>query len=290
MNVSMLAALAAVVERGSFAAAAAAVGCTPSAISLQMKQLEAYFGRPLFDRSGRTAKANAFALEAAAVARDVRGRLEALRAPRGTAVSGRVRLGAIASVQADALPPALRAVRERHPALEVAVTLDDSAGLLAALKAGRIDAAVLVRPASGGSSRLAWANLWRQPYVLLAPPGVQAGSPQELLQRFDLIRYDTSLTGGRIAARYARRAFPRARCRMEVRSIDAIVAMVSAGLGVSIVPRPRKALLEAHRVREVSLGRDGPVRQIALARRRGDVGNRNIDAVLEAFDAAYASA
>ena len=31
--------------------------------------------------------------------------------------------------------------------------------LLAELKAGRIDAAVLVRPQSGGSSRLVWQNL-----------------------------------------------------------------------------------------------------------------------------------
>jgi len=35
-----------------------------------------------------------------------------------------------------------------------------------------------------------------------------------------------------------RRIFPAARLVMEVRSIDAIVAMVSAGLGVSIVPQP----------------------------------------------------
>lgn len=55
--------------------------------------------------------------------------------------------------------------------------------------------------------------------------------------------------------------------------------MVSAGLGVSIVPRPRKALLETHGVRELSLGRGGPARQVAVVRRRADSGNRNIDAV-----------
>ena len=65
---------------------------------------------------------------------------------------------------------------------------------------------------------------------------------------------------------------------MEVRSIDAIVAMVSAGLGVSIVPEPRQALLEAHGVRALGLGRGGPTRQIAVVRRRADAANRNIDA------------
>ena len=53
MNLNALATLAAILEHGSFAAAAARVGCTPSAVSLQVRQLETYFGRPLFDRSGR---------------------------------------------------------------------------------------------------------------------------------------------------------------------------------------------------------------------------------------------
>lgn len=74
---------------------------------------------------------------------------------------------------------------------------------------------------------------------------------------------------------------------MDVRSIDAIVAMVSAGLGVSIVPRPRKPLLEAYRVREMPLGKTAPSRRVALARRRADLDSRNIGAVFSAFAAAY---
>ena len=122
---------------------------------------------------------------------------------------------------------------------------------------------------------------------MLVPPGVPAAPPQELLQRFGLIRYDTALTGGRIAAQHVRRVFPDARIVMEVRSIDAIVAMVSASLGVSIVPEPRQALLEAHGVRALSLGRGGPTRPIALGRRGADAANRNIDAMSQALAAAY---
>jgi DNA-binding transcriptional LysR family regulator len=287
MNVAMLSTLVAIVDRGSFAAAAQEVGCTPSAVSLQMKQLEAWFGQPLFDRSARTVKPMPFALEAAAVARDFSARLVALQAPQASTVSGRVRLGAIASVQSGALPQALRTVRDRHPALDVEVSLDDSDKLLVELKAGRIDAAVLVRPQSGGSSRLSWQNLGSQPFVLLAPPGTSGTSAHELLRRLDLIRYDTALTGGQIAARYVAQLAPRARVAMEIRSIDAIVAMVSAGLGVSIVPQPRKALLDAHGVRELRL-KGGPTRQIAFVRRRPDAANRNISAVYSAVAAAYA--
>src|SRR5260221_6699522 len=128
MNVAMLSTLVPIVDRGSFTAAARDVGCTRSAVSLQMKQLEAWFGQLLFDRSARTVKPTPFALEAVAVARDVSARLELLRLrPATAAVSGRVRLGAIATVQTGAPPQALRAMRDRHPALPVEVSLDDSA-------------------------------------------------------------------------------------------------------------------------------------------------------------------
>lgn len=286
MNVAMLKTLSSIVDRGSFAAAAREVGCTPSAVSLQVKQLEAWFGRVLFDRSARVARPTPFALEAATVARDVAARLDGLRTRPTVRVSGRVRLGAIASVQTATLPQALRTLRDRHPDLQVEVSLADSDELIADVKAGRIDCAVLVRPASGGSTRLAWQDLARQPFVLLVPPGVPAAPAPELLQRFGLIRYDTALTGGRLAAQHVRRVYPEVRLVMEVRSIDAIVAMVSAGLGVSIVPQPRQALLEAHGVRALGLGRSGPTRQIALVRRHADAGNRNVDAVSRALAAA----
>lgn len=286
MNIATLSTLVSIIDRGTFAAAAQEVGCTASAVSLQVKQMEAYFGQPLFDRSSRSAKPTPFALRAVVAARGALAQLESLRVRPGLAVSGRVRLGAIATVQTSLLPPALRAIRDRHPGLDVVVVLDDSDALLTELKAGRIDAAVLIRPQSGGSSRLLWRDLVRQPFVMLVPPQTEGGSARDLLQEHDLIRYDTALTGGRIAARYVRQICPDARCVMDVRSIDAIVAMVSAGLGVSIVPQPRRALLDAHGVREVSLGRKGPMRQIAFVSRMADADNRNIDAAFQAVSLA----
>ncbi len=96
---------------------------------------------------------------------------------------------------------------------------------------------------------------------MLLPPGVP-----RLRRRGNccagLIRYDTALTGSRIAAQHVRRVFPEVRLVIGDAFIDAIVAMVGAGLGVSIVPQPRKALLEAHSVRALALGRGGPTRQM----------------------------
>src|SRR5689334_16816034 len=124
MNIGMFATLVAIVNRGTLAAAAQQVGCTPSAVSLQVKQLEAYFGRPLFDRSTRTVKPTPFGEEVAIIAREFVHRLDGLRAKPTTSVGGRLRLGAIATVQSDVLPQALRILRDRHPALDVATALN----------------------------------------------------------------------------------------------------------------------------------------------------------------------
>ncbi len=283
MNLANLATLAEIVDRGSFAAAAQSVGRTPSAVSLQVKQLESWFGRSLFDRSTRTVRPTSFGRDAAAVARDVIARLDALRTRPTSTVAGRVRLGVIATMQADVLPDALKRLRDRHPALDIELMLADSDALIASVKSGHLDAAVVVRPASGGSRRLDWRILRSQPYVLLALSSLVGRSVQEIVQRHDVIRYDPALTGGRIAARYLRDVFPRAKVLMDVRSIDAIIAMVSAGLGVSIVPQPRRALLDAYGVCAVALGRRRPARQIAFVARRADAENRNVAAVAQAL-------
>jgi len=66
-------------------------------------------------------------------------------------VEGLFRLGVITSMQSDVLPVALRTLRSRHPLLNVRIPpLNDSDELLTELRAGRIDAALLVRPDNGG--------------------------------------------------------------------------------------------------------------------------------------------
>src|SRR5262245_14831458 len=288
MNIGMFATLVAIVDRGTLAAAAQQVGCTPSAVSLQVKQLEAYFGQPLFDRSTRSVKPTPFGEQVATVLRELVQQLDGLRAKPPTSVSGRLRLGAIATVQADVLPLALRILRSRHPTLDIVMTLNDSDELLTDLKAGRIDAAVLVRPSSGGSSRLIWHDLTRRPFVMLVPASAPDEKPTKLLQQLGWIRYDPILTGGRIAARLVNQLAPRLRATMDFRSIDAIVAMVAAGLGVTVVPRPRHRLLSAYAVRELRLGRNAPTRQIALVCRAVDPRDRRIVAVRAALSEAYA--
>jgi DNA-binding transcriptional LysR family regulator len=288
MNLSLLVTLRTIIEQGSFTAAAGVVGCSPSAVSLQVKQLEQYFGRPLFDRSTRVMLPTDFAREVVHAVGDFSDRLQTLRSRPVVEVAGRVRVGVITSMQSDVLPQALHALRQRHPSLDVVVPpLNDSDELVSELKAARLDVALLVRPESGGSRRLIWRELHRQPYVMLAPPNAMGKNAKQLLQAHDWVGYDSSLAGGRVAARHVRSLVPGARCVMELRSMDAIVAMVAQGLGVSVVPQPRRALVRAYAVREVGLGSRAPFRKLSLVWRTSDEGSRNVEAVAQAFSAAF---
>lgn len=283
MKLQSLTTLSAVVAQGSFAAAAGQVNLTPSAVSLQMKQLEAYFGQALFDRSGRSVRPTAFAQELARTVHRAIADIEALRHPAGHGLAGRVRLGITDSAQTTLLPPAFAELRRQAPGIEVQLERGSTPGLLEDLKANRIDMAVLIRPPTGGSSRLLWTDLLREQMVLVAPRALPAASPERILREQPWIRFDRRLVAGRLAAQFVDGLVPQRQPLVDVPSIDAIVAMVGAGLGVSVLPPLRPEHRAVHAVREIALGADAPVRRMALVRRKAEGDRRLLDVVEAAF-------
>ncbi len=119
-----LAALVAVVETGTFTAAAEQLGFTQSAVSQQIRQLERAAGVALFDRPGgpRPAELTAAGRMVLEHARSVLARidrtdehLELLR--RGLA--GRLVVGTFQSASAELVPNMLARMRERTPDVDV---------------------------------------------------------------------------------------------------------------------------------------------------------------------------
>lgn len=287
MKFEFLMTLNSVLRHGSFASAADDMGLTPSAVSLQMKRLEEYVGQPLFDRSGRTVRPTPLASDLAESIRTALDAVEEARTRHSAALSGRVVIGAIRSLQPTMIPLVLREIGDRHPGLAVRVIQGDSGELLDHLKAGRLDGAALIRPTSGGSSRLDWQDLERQPFVFVAPPDSTETTAEALIARYDWIQFDTSLTSGRTAASHLHRLSPGTRPRFELESIEAVLAMVSAGLGVSIIPRLPVAPTVRAPVRQIPLGVSTPTRQIAFVCRNGDADNRRVRAIRDAFANGY---
>lgn len=288
MKLEALNTLIAVLRHGSFAAAAEFVHLTPSAVSVQVRQLEEYFGQPLFDRSARQVRPTPFALQLASTVRSALGEIEGMRSLAHGKVSGRIRLGTIESVQMSAFPAAFAALRAAAPALALQFMRGSTVSLLDALKAGRIDVAVVVRPLSGGSSRLHWTTLRREPFVMVVPADARSNKPQELFKAYDWIRLERTLSAGRAAAQYVERMMPGARRVIDMPGIEGIVAMVGAGLGVSVVPQLRSELLRAYNVREVALHDAKLSREIAVVCRSADAEDRRQLAVRDAFMLALA--
>ena len=136
----------AIADEGSFTSAANALGFTQPAISQMVRRLEQRTGTVLVERYGRQVRLT----EAGQVlARHAVGVLAALDAAEEeiTAIAGlragRVRLQAFPSSSATLVPKALAILRARHPDITMTFTEAEPPQSLAALRAGDCDVAVI---------------------------------------------------------------------------------------------------------------------------------------------------
>jgi DNA-binding transcriptional LysR family regulator len=283
MKLEAFAMLDAVLRHGTMAAAAREAGLTASAVSVQMKQLEAYLGQQLFDRSGLQVRPLPLAHQVAAVMRRAGSELDLLRRPGGVVVEGTVQLGVIESMQPRLLPGMLQLLRRCYPGLRLVPRRGRSAELTHAVKAGELDGAVVAQPESGGSSRLHWHPVLRVPLSLVVPPGETETAVPALFARHEWIRYDLRTIAGRAAARWVNaRVGTDKSGTLELDAVRAILAMVSAGLGISIVQLSEPGVHLPFPVRVLPLP-DAPVLRFALVTRASDADSRALAAVREAI-------
>lgn len=258
----------AVVRWGTFAAAGARIGLTQSAVSAQMQRLEGALGAPLFTRTGRSATLNEAGEEAVEMARQIVGLFDEL-AVRVTSreLRGTVRMGAIQTAQVGMLPAALGFLRDRHPLVSVRLVHGSSLFLIGQVDSGELDAALMIAPPFMLPRELLWQPLVREPFVLVVPERVQGGDWRQLLATNPFIRYDRASFGGRAVEHFLRRHALHVEAMLDIEDVDAMVAMVAGGLGVSLVPITRRNFLPPG-VRAVSLGEDTFHRELGMVMHR----------------------
>jgi DNA-binding transcriptional LysR family regulator len=135
---------------------------------------------------------------------------------------------------------------------------------------------------------LHWQPLLRCPMRLIAPPAATETSVPALFKQHEWIRYDRQTISGQLSARYVKQQVPTARGGLELDSVSAIVAMVSAGLGIALVHWVDASLSQAYPVRFVRLSRGAPAVQMALVARKADALSRPLQAVRDAMLTALA--
>jgi len=81
-----------------------------------------------------------------------------------------------------------------------------------------------------------WRPVRQEPLLLIAPGGTNVSRPKSVLRTQPFIRYNQGRWGRTNIANYLRDIGVRAEERFELDTLDAIVIMVSRGLGVSLIP------------------------------------------------------
>lgn len=162
----------AVLDQGSFSAAARALGRVPSAISMAVAQMEAELDLRLFERSTRELRPTEVARALEPQARQLVARLAQLQAHALALHQGlerRLTLAIAPELLSAAWSEALARLAEEFPALEVDVLSAPQAAVLRMLHAGEIDLA-LVFERVGFDERESFQELGSERLVAVMAP------------------------------------------------------------------------------------------------------------------------
>jgi DNA-binding transcriptional LysR family regulator len=240
-TIRFLRTLVAVAEQGSFAAAASHVALSQAAVSLQMRALETELRRELFDRSGRVAVLSADGHALLPQARRLLALYDEMRLPPlgADAMAGAVAVGAVVSVM-GALSHVVAGLKQAFPALEVKLIGAKSNELAAMVEAGELDAAILVEGGPRPAPALRWTPLYEEPLVVVAAAGGEEDARAVLAAR-PFLRFDRTQRTGVLVERALRRAHLPVNEFLELNAIEALVELVRQEVGVTVVPRLRRA-------------------------------------------------
>ncbi|HJR61122.1 MAG TPA: LysR family transcriptional regulator [Vicinamibacterales bacterium] len=228
-------------ETGTATAAAARLGVTQSAVSHQLREIEARLNAPVCVRAGRRLILTPAGMRLLETARVVMAELErTARDVRRLADghAGTLRITAQCHTGYHWLPPLLRTFRARYPGVDVEVAVEHTRHPVEALLQGSLDVALVTDTVR--DKRLRVRRLAADEHVAIVSrthPWTKKSfiTPAELGSE-DLLLYSASPAESFTVRRILAPAGVRpARVRF-VQLTEALVEMVKAGLGVSVLP------------------------------------------------------
>lgn len=237
MDLRQLKTLLAVIEKGSFSAAAEMVHLTVSAVSQQIQSLEQEVGAPLFDRSSRPPSLTVAGQQLSDAARDIISITDnAIDAISGNRVLGTLSLGSVRTSALSLLPRAVVPLNARHPELRIKLRVSMSEMLIQDVVAGRMDAA-MVAEHGNFPAVLRWRPFLREPLFVIAPPGTPQQDADALLHRHPYIRFAANVPLAHMIDLELGRMNLTMTEIAEIDTVASIVACVANGLGVSVAPK-----------------------------------------------------
>ncbi|MFT3764855.1 MAG: LysR substrate-binding domain-containing protein [Minicystis sp.] len=262
----------AVADTLHFGRAARRLHASQPTVSQQIKQLEEELGTPLFERTSHGVRLSqageVFRAYAARAIEDVRAGAQALRALEGLEI-GALRIGHIPSLGAGLVVPAAAAVLRKHPGLRIAASEGVTRRVERRLAEGKLDVGVGFAPSR--TLEVEAEPIFEGRLALVVPRGHAlasrdrvglaeiAGEPLSLLAPGTRVRsmVDAFFASARFSPRVV----------LEADAVATVLAMVRAGIGLTVLPEPR--FLEAERLAVVALAPAPQSHFAALLWRKG---------------------
>ena len=208
-------------------------------MSMQIKELEEFLGAVLLERGARQVRLTKFGEEAAQRVRDILRSLDELadvaRASQDQLL-GRLRIGMIPTIAPYLLPAVIANLTRRHPELDIHVREAMTPKLIQELAEGRIDTAIVALPISEPS--LAEVALFAENFLLVRPAEDQ-GMPvpsSETLCQMRLLLLEEGHCFRAQALSFCNMQSSQPREVLDASSLSTLVQMVSAGIGVTLIP------------------------------------------------------
>ena len=280
LTIQQLHYLATVANSPTWAAAAAELGVSPSALSQGLAELERRIGVTLFDRDGRRRVVAPGAEEVVAYAERVVAQTRELgrwAASVRTGSAGRLRVGMIDAAAVAHYPAALIRFRTERPDVDLRLTVGPSGTLLEQLRSADLDVVVVVDPPPP-SDDLEITPLIDEDLGLYGPNDVEVGPPAEW-GPFVLFP-DGSHTRQTIVA-----ALEHLGATVDVVAVshqpEVLRTMVDLGLGWTVLPVAQAESGDAPLRRAMA----APIatRRLVAARRHGSVTHPTVDALIAAL-------
>jgi DNA-binding transcriptional LysR family regulator len=268
LELAWLKCFVAVIDAGSLSEATEEIHRSQSAISMQLKKLEAAAGKRLLERDARKMQLTPDGQILLGYARRIIDlHSEAEVALRGETLSGRVRLGVPDDYAAKYLTPALRRFAPRHSAVEIELNCEQSTTLIPRVASGELDLALVSRDNP------------RRGTLLFHEPLVWVGAPQIELWRRDplpIAVYEDASLARRGALNSLARQGRRYKVVYHSSSLAGQLAAVESGLAVAVFTQcsaPTHLQILGH---EQGLGTLEPM-EVAVYRSRQSRGLKAVD-------------
>jgi len=224
---------------GHFGRAAEACAISQPALSMQIKEMEATLGTGLFERGARQVRLTSFGEEFAKRVSDILRSVDELgdvaRAARDRLV-GRLRIGIIPTIAPYLLPAIVSNLTRTYAGLDIQLRETLTAKLIRELAEGRLDTAIVALPVS--EPTLAEIPLFTENFVLVRP-SEDEGKPvpdRERLREMRLLLLEEGHCFRDQALSFCEIGSARPREILDGSSLSTLVQMVSAGIGVTLIP------------------------------------------------------